>query len=66
MKKRTDPEVIKWAKIKLLCDYFNSKEGKHFRSIRGVRGEEVDLMEEIRLLNSGATLKELDEMIKEG
>lgn len=64
--KRNDPEVIKWAKIKMLCDFFNSKDGKPFRSVRGVAGKQVDLMEEIRLLGSGASLKSLDREINKG
>ena len=64
--KRNNPEIIKWAKIKILCDFFTSKDGKPFRNTRGVRGEEVDLMDRIWLLGSGASLKSLDKEINKG
>ena len=60
--KRTDPKTIWWAKTKMLCDYFVNH--PNLLACKGVGGEKVNLMERIWLLKSGATLKELDEMIK--
>ena len=61
--KRNNPETIKWAKIKILCDYF--KAHPNLLAYKGVAGEKVNLMERIWLLGSGASLKSLDSMINE-
>ena len=63
-KGQVTPEVIKWAKIKMLCDYF--KAHPNLLAYRGVGGEKVNLMERIWLLGSGASLKSLDREINKG
>ena len=53
-------EAAKWAKVKMLCDYFNAN--PHLRKYKVLHDKTVDLMDEIFL--GGQTLKQVSEKLE--